>query len=208
MKKITKIETQKKRKNRVSIFVNDSFFCGVPQEVILKLNLYKGKEVDEKELEELIREKSISEAKQKMKRILSRKLYSEKEIIDKLRNKGYEEDTIETVVKELKEYSLIDDYAFTRAFIHDRVNLNPKGSFRIAYELKQKGVDRDIINKIFQEENIVEGDRERALELVQKRMKTKPLNDKRKQKQRLYNYLLRRGFSFAVIKETLDELLS
>jgi regulatory protein len=208
MKKITKIEIQKKRKNRVSIFLDDTFFCGVPQELLSKLDLYKGKEVDEDEIRKLIEEKECAEAKQKVLRLFNRRVYSEQEIRAKLEKKGYEETTIEKVVEELKETSLISDYSFAKAFISDRLRLNPKGNFQISYELKKKGVNQTIIDRVFSEENVIEGDYNRALELARKRLETlKSVKDKKTRKRRLYNYLLRRGFSYEVIKKVFDELL-
>ncbi|GAI61233.1 unnamed protein product, partial [marine sediment metagenome] len=62
MKKITKIERQKKRQNRVSIFLDDIFFCGISQDLLLKLNLFEGKEVDEEMMGKLIEEKEITDA--------------------------------------------------------------------------------------------------------------------------------------------------
>ena len=208
MKKITKIEIQKKRKNRVSIFLDDTFFCGVPQELLSKLDLYKGKEVDEDEIRKLIEEKECAEAKQKVLRLFNRRVYSEQEIRVKLEKKGYEETTIEKVVEELKETSLISDYSFAKAFVSDRLRLNPKGSFQISYELKKKGVNQTIIDRVFSEENVVEGNFDRALEVARRRLEIlKNIRDKKTRKRRLYNFLLRRGFSYEVIKKVFDELL-
>ena len=208
MKKITKIEIQKKRKNRVSIFLDDTFFCGIPQKLLSKLDLYKGKEVDEDEIRKLIDEKECAEAKQKVLRLFNRRVYSEQEIRVKLEKKGYEETTIEKVVEELKETSLISDYSFAKAFVSDRLLLNPKGSFQISYELKKKGVNQTIIDRVFSEENVVEGDFDRALEIARKRLETlKTIKDKKTIKRRLYNYLLRRAFPYEVIKKVFDELL-
>ena len=208
MKKITKIERQKKRQNRVTIFLDDVFFCGISQELLLKLDLYEGKEVNEEMMGKLIEEKEITDAKEKMIRLLSRRMYSEQDIKEKLDRKGYEEDTVSTVVQELKNISLIDDYAFSKAFVHDRLRLNPKGSFQIAYELRKKGVSQVIIDNVFSEEMVVEGDYNRAFEIARKRLETlKSIGDKKTKKRRLYNFLLRRGFSYEVIKKVFDELL-
>ncbi len=208
MKKITKIENQKKRENRVSIFLDDNFFCGIPKELLLKLDLFEGKEVDEEEMLRVVEEKEIAEAKQKVLNLFNRRMYSEQEITDKLKKKGYEEGVITTVVQKLKESSLIDDYAFAKAFIHDRLCLNPKGSFKIGYELKQKGITQTIIDKVFSEEMVVEGDYNRALEIAKRRLRTlKTIKDKKTIKRRLYNFLLWRGFSYEVIKSTLEQLL-
>lgn len=207
MKKITKIERQKRRKNRVSIFLDNTFFCGISENLMIKLDLFEGKEIDEEEISRLIKEKEFSEAREKTLRFLSHRMYSEKEIREKLTKKGFGESVIEKVVADLRHNSIIDDYLFAKAFIHDRMRFNPQGSYRIAYELKKKGLSQDIINKIFTEEKVVETDIERALKLAKKRLKTLiNIKDKEKVKRRLYNFLLRRGFSYETIKTVMDKL--
>jgi len=67
--------------------------------------------------------------------------------------------------------------------------------------------EKTIINKIFTEEKVVETDIERALKLAKKRLKTLiNIKDKEKVKRRLYNFLLRRGFSYETIKTVMDKL--
>jgi regulatory protein len=208
MKKITKIEKQKKRKERVSIFLNGSFFCGIPEILLKKLDLYEGKMIDEISVKNLIQEKEISEAKEKVLRLLNRRMYSEKEIRDKLHAREYEEETIEIVVQDLKEISLINDYGFASAFVSDRLRLKPEGSSKISYELMKKGISKSIIKKVFIENNVVEDDPTRALQVARKRLKTlSGVKEKEVIKRRLYNYLLRRGFSFEIIYDTLKKLL-
>jgi len=189
--------------------LDNTFFCGIPRSLVLKLDLFQGKEVDQEEIQKLIDEKERTEAKQKVIRLFNRRIYSEHEIIEKLAKKGYEENVIQKVVQELKENSLIDDYLFTKAFVHDRLLLKPEGSFQIACELKNKGVSKKIIENVFIEEKIAEGDFDRALEIAKKRLEIlKSIKDKKTVKRRLYNFLIRRGFSYDIIKNILDQLLT
>jgi regulatory protein len=208
MKTITKIEVQKKRKNRVSIFLDGEFFCGVPVALVPKLDLFQGKVVDEKEISQLVDKKLIEEAKQKIVRLFNRRMYSEKEITDKLRSKAYEDRIIDAVIRDLKAISLIDDLAFAKAFVSDRLHLKPQGSFRIAYELRKKGISEKIIQQTFSEQHVAETELERALAIAKKRLHVlSSIKDKRTKKRRLHNFLSRRGFSFQVIKEIFDALL-
>jgi len=208
LKKITKIERQKKRNNRFSLFLDDTFFCGIPENLLLELNLFQGKDVDEEEIEKILEEKEHTEAKRHVIRLFNRRIYSEKDIRAKLKKKRYQENIIEDVVVELKQSSLIDDYLFTKAFVHDRLNLKPKGSFQIAYELKNKGISKTIIDKVFSEEGVVQGDFDRASALAKKKLLSlKNIKDKKTIKRRLYNSLLIRGFPYEVIKKVLEELI-
>jgi regulatory protein len=208
MKTITKIEQQKKRADRVSIYLDGDFFCGLPQFLLERLDLFQGKNIDEDELLRIVERKLIEEAKQKVLRLLNRRLYSEKEILDKLNAKGYEDHIVSIVVSELKEISIIDDRAFTRAFVSDRLRLKPEGSFKIALELRKKGISREVIERAFNEAQVVDGDRERALDIARRRLLSlSAITDRMTKKRRLSSYLARRGFSFEIIRETLDLLL-
>jgi regulatory protein len=208
MKTITKIEPQKKRKNRVSIFLDGIFFCGVPEPLIVKLDLFQGKRVDEEEIAHLITRKLIEEAKQKIIRLLNRRMYSAQEVTDKLKKKGYEDVIVSAVVNELRDIALIDDRAFAKAFVYDRLHLNPQGSFKIAHELKKRGVPEYIIEQTLAEEQVAETDLKRASEIASKRAQSlSGIKDPQVRKRRLYNYLLRRGFSYTVIYQVLHEVL-
>ncbi len=195
--------------NRVSLFLDGDFFCGIPESLLSILDLYPGKEVDEQYIARIIDAKLTQEAKAKVIRLLNRRIYSENEIVDKLKRKQYDEHIIAAVVAELKKLSFIDDLAFARAFVSDRIRLNPSGSFKIAYELRQKGISKKVINQVLQEEKVAEGDGERALAVARKRLATFSANmDTKTKRRRLANYLKRRGFSFEVISNTLQALLN
>ena len=53
--KITSIEPQKRNKDRFSIYIDDKFYMGVNQDVVLKHFLTKGMEVDEEFLNDVIK---------------------------------------------------------------------------------------------------------------------------------------------------------
>ena len=53
---ITDIEIQKKHDDRVNIYVDDEFFCGVSLELVMREHLKKGVEIDSEQLKELILE--------------------------------------------------------------------------------------------------------------------------------------------------------
>lgn len=207
MKTITKLEQQKKRTDRVSVFLDGVFFCGVPESLIAKLDLFPGKSINENEIARLIHTKLVEEAKQKILRLLNRRMYTEQEIVEKLKAKGYDQDTIDPVVTELKAISMIDDLSFANAFVSDRLRLKPLGSFRIAYELRKKGVSQKIIDRVLSDTKVAEHDEERALEIAQKRLQSlSSIVDSKVKKRRLYHFLLRRGFSYTVIHQVIDKI--
>ena len=66
----------------------------------------------------------------------------------KLLGDGYPKEVINRVMEFLKEYRLIDDRVYTENFI--RMNQEKKSRRQIAFELQQKGVDRQDISRILE----------------------------------------------------------
>jgi regulatory protein len=59
-------------------------------------------------------------------RFLAMKLRSEKEVSFKLENEGFDEDTIEKVLEELKSMGYINDKIYAQKYVYDRSKLKPK----------------------------------------------------------------------------------
>ena len=121
----------------------------------------------------------------------------------KLLGDGYPKEVINRVMEFLKEYRLIDDRVYTENFI--RMNQEKKSRRQIAFELQQKGVDRQDISRIL--EGSAQDDLAAARNLLKKRLRTADLSDL-KEKNRLGAYLGRRGFSYDVIRRVMQEVQS
>ena len=121
----------------------------------------------------------------------------------KLSGDGYPKEVINRVMEFLKEYRLIDDRVYTENFI--RMNQEKKSRRQIAFELQQKGVDRQDISRIL--EGSAQDDLAVARNLLKKRLRTADLSDL-KEKNRLGAYLGRRGFSYDVIRRVMQEVQS
>ena len=69
--RITKIERQKKRSSRKSIFIDGSFAFGVSDDILLKFALHEGTLLDEGTIEKIIAANGEETAKQKALRFLA-----------------------------------------------------------------------------------------------------------------------------------------
>lgn len=134
-------------------------------------------------------------------RILSRRNHSIKELEEKLCHKGAEPRLIEEVILFLQEYNLLDDEAYARGYIKQRLLQKPMGKKRLALELKQKGIAEDIIqeqmSKIDEQQEY-----EAALKLASKKMSSGDELDRMK----LSAYLWRRGFTSEIISGVCKSL--
>ena len=127
-----------------------------------------------------------------------------KEIRDKLKKKEFAKDLIDEVIEDLKRVNLIDDYDFASAWIRDRVSNNPRGKAILKQELWKKGIKKEIIEKALKEyfKNVDE-ELNLAKKLMEKRKKRYANLEKNVAKRRMMDFLLRRGFSYDIVKQVL-----
>ena len=129
---------------------------------------------------------------------------TQKELYIKLKEKGYDENTIEDELEFLKEYGYINDLRFAERFTSDAINLKKWGKIRIRAELIKKGVPRDIVENVL-EDALSEADDERLFLQMQSRFKNSDLSNI-KERTRIFNYYMRRGFSPDEIKGAINKM--
>ena len=118
---------------------------------------------------------------------------SEKEVRLRLAQKGFAKKEIETTILQLKKSGLIDDKVFAQKWVEWRDATSPRASRVLKLELKQKGVAEDIIEQMVSPEK----DKMRIKKLIKQK--------KFLEKEKLAQFLARRGFGWEQIKETLKE---
>lgn len=106
---------------------------------------------------------------------------------------------IDEVVEDFKARGLVSDARFTEQVVHARKA--KFGSSRIAYELKQKGVEDVLISAAVA--NIKTDELANAADICRKKYKTPPAN--RNEWASRARFLQSRGFSFDVIKKVLNQ---
>ena len=142
-------------------------------------------------------------------KLISLRKRSVLEITKRLRQKKFKEEIIEETLATLNSYSYLNDEEFAEAYLNDRLNFNPRGSFLIKKELQEKGIAEQIINKKIAELLPVE----KEIELAQKAagQKLKTLNkdlDKQKVYQKINAYLQSKGYSSDIIRKVLEKILN
>lgn len=135
-------------------------------------------------------------------RFLSAKMYTAREIFDKLRRKGYSSEISEQIVTELITDGILDDKKYAEYYILDSVNIGNKGIYRIKQELLRKGVARGIIDRAIHEAEV---DTRNALrDFVSLKLSSTEITT-RKEYEKFRAMLARRGYSLGEIKEVLSE---
>lgn len=204
--KITSIEEQKKNKDRVSIFIDGSYAFSLHAEIAYKYHLKVGTEIDPSFLEEIGKVEEQKKANNYVLGLLSKSFKPEKQIADKMREKGFEQEYIDKSIDMMKDYKYIDDSRYAKSFTSDSLNFSKMGKNKIKNKLYQKGIDKETINETLNELVDDEQQFEAALELGKKKYPTIRETDSRKKNQKLTTFLQYRGFSFDIIKKVLYSL--
>ena len=203
---ITKIESQKKRDDRVNIYIDEKFFMAIYKELVFTFNLKIGQEIDPNNLKSILDNEMYMKAKNKALSILSKASQSEKQIRQKLA-KDYEEDTIDRVIEFLQKYKFVDDEDLASRIVNTNVNLNKYGKNKIKQNLYNKGIEKSIIETAIDD---IDTDKEfeNALYLGKKRYDRLKNEDPRKAYQKIGNHLAYKGFNYDIIKKVLNKLFN
>lgn len=207
MAKITKIEIQKRNKERVNLFLDHEYAFSLSAELVYKEGLKVNAEIDSEKLKILAESESFIRCKESALRIIERSYKTEKEMRDKLRLKEYEDNSINKTIEFLKEYNFINDSNYAKAFISDK--LSSAGSQKIKYALTQKGICKEIIDEELSKLN-KDNEKNTAFNIAKKKFDIlkKKENDNYKISGKLYRYLVSKGYGYDVINDVVKEVMS
>ncbi len=145
----------------------------------------------------------FDKAKKIAAKLISFKMYTCKEILQKMMQKDISQEVAESVVGEFCKAGILDDAEYARAYIHDGIYVHMKGMYRIKQELIKKGVASSVIEKAIQETEI---DTEDSLtEYVRLRFDVMEFSDW-KELEKAKAHLVRRGFGIYDINKCFDNL--
>ncbi|MAG59577.1 hypothetical protein CMO96_02190 [Candidatus Woesebacteria bacterium] len=200
MPTITRI-TQQKDSNRANIYLDGKFAFGLSLEGILQNNLKTGKVLSQEAIDNLRGGAEEEKVYNKVLRFVTSRPHSEYEIKLWFRRKKVNPEQVERVFDRLKNLDMVDDKVFARWWIEQRLTFRPKSQRALIVELRQKGVEREVIEDVLA--NVEFNEVEVAQKVAEKqkgRLKNLP-QDLRNRK--LSEYLARRGFSWEVVKQIL-----
>ena len=129
------------------------------------------------------------------------RMYTCREIEDRLCRKGIEKDVAERVVSDFAAAGILDDKLYAEAYASEAVRLGGKGAFRIRQELYAKGVAKSIIDDACSE--IGEDTLAALCEYVESHRLYEGITSRR-ELEKLKARLARRGFSSSEIRECLS----
>ena len=143
-------------------------------------------------------------ARQYALKLLSYRGRSEKELEERLLKKGITKTMVSSTINELRAIGFVDDMALAEALKREALTtkmLSQNGAKRY---MQTRGIPRDIVDKVFyHDEN---KDFDNALRFAGKKLKSLNHYPSEIVKRRLYNLLLRRGYSAETIMKVLKDI--
>ncbi len=201
MSKITALRIGKGRKKRVNVFLDDRFAFSLEAEVVIKEGLQAGQELFSSQIETLASLDNFHRCFNAATHYLGYRPRSEFEVRERLQQRGFNGNTIESVIAKLKEQRLVDDLAFAQFWKENRDSFSPRSQWLTKSELKQKGVADDTIEQVVKID-----DDDSAYRAALSKARRLPRSDYQGFRRRLGEYLKRRGFSYGVINHTIERL--
>jgi regulatory protein len=146
-------------------------------------------------------------------KILMRRAHSVSEMKKALIRKTANEDLIQRVIARLKQNGLIDDARYAKQFARQRTEIRHQGKYRVARELRARGVpDSHIVAAVEEaaantdEAALVRQHIDRKLKFLHGPNRNKLIDDRKIAS--LYRSLLRAGFSSDTIRRELNRATS
>lgn len=202
VKQITAIHAQKRNSNRVNIELDGEYAFGLSRMVAAWLKV--GDDLSEERIQTLISSDISEIAYQNAIRLLDYRPRTAKEINQRLIQKGFSVEEVDRVIERLEKANLIHDQEYARMWVENRNEFHPRSQRLMRYELKNKGVDDNLIETALAEsaeDNIL------AVKAAAKYARKLDLHDRMVFRKRLSGFLERRGFSYHTIVTVVDETI-
>lgn len=188
-------------KRKCKVFVDEGFAFVLYRGEISRLGLEEGGELSEYLYRQIETEILNKRARERSVDLLKASDKSEGQIRKRLEEDGFPGPVIERTIALLKKYRYVDDEAFALRYVEN--GGARKSRRQLAYELRQKGVDSELVDAALRE--AAPSEDENIRRLVQKKVGS-PEGLSREELHKLYAFLGRKGYSYEAIRRVLGEI--
>ena len=146
---------------------------------------------------------SDDKAKQYSLKLLSYRGRSEKELEERLRKKGVSARGISSTMRSLKDTGLLNDLSLAESLKREALTYRMLSQAGARNFMLKRGIPRSIVDSVLSNDDNIDIDN--AVKFVDKKLRVLGRYPAEIAKRRLYNLLLRRGYSSGTILKVLKE---
>ncbi|MCX8061526.1 MAG: RecX family transcriptional regulator [Anaerolineales bacterium] len=194
---VTALKAQQKNPQRINVYLDGEFAFGLSRIVAAWLRV--GQSLTDERVAELLQEDQVENLYQRALHYLSFRLRSEQEMNQYLLSHEKDEQVRMRVLERLKSNGWLDDQQFAAQWVENRTSFRPRGKKALLLELRQRGVKTDVIEQALEAID----ETELAYQAAQKVVSRYRGLDKKTFQRKLYETLMRRGFSYEVVQPTV-----
>ncbi len=200
-KKITALEPQKRNNDRINVYLDGEFAFGLDMLTAVRLKI--GQILSAADIAQLQQTDGIAQAYERAIRFLGTRPRSITEIRRKLREKDIPSEIIDIVIERLETMGYVNDLEFARLWVKNRQEFNPRGTMALRFELRAKGVSDAVIDETLADFDAMPA----ALAAARSKLRSLRRTDERTFRQKMGNFLVRRGFGYETARDVTDMLL-
>ena len=190
MSEILVLSEEAMTKGKIRVRLDTGLTCILYRSEQRQINAYEGSSLTREQYEILVHEILGKRATKRAMHLLEKMDRTEYKRREKLSEGGYPDEAIEDAIGYVKRYHYLDDERYARNYVF--LAQDRKSRKKLSIELYQRGIKKELIDRILEEE--YEADEEKQIcQLLEKRG-FDPKTCSEKERQKLYQFLLRRGF--------------
>jgi regulatory protein len=190
---------RKPRRKLIDVHIDGELRAVIGADLAIERDLRAGREISAGDLARLEYEQARRSCLQAAVRLLSYRQRSERELRQRLRQKGFAKPPIDEAVVRLRQLGYVNDAAFARFYAEAQQAARPRSQRLLTVELRQKGVEAGVAEQATLEVD----DEAAALEAARRRLPALRDLDYQRFRERLGSFLTRRGFSYDVARTVI-----
>lgn len=196
---ILDIQLVPRKKNKYKVHLQGGMDLVLYKREVKAYGLEVGEELSEEVYQRILEETLIPRAKRRAMHLLEKQDRTRKNLEDKLRESDYPQTAIDAAIAYVESFHYIDDERYARSYVH--FHQEGKSKRRIQQDLMQKGIDRDVITLVLEEE--YETSEEDMIRDLLRKKHYDPESADAKERSKMYRFLAGRGFSSGDISRVL-----
>ena len=190
MQELLVTEVIPREKGRTSIRFDNGMEVLLYKGEVRKLGLQEQTVISREKYDEIIYEILGTRAKKRAMFLLERMGRTEHQLRDKLMQNGYPAVCVDLAIDYVKKYHYIDDLRYATNYISYQQKRKSRQKLKI--DLLTKGIDKNVIEQALDE--AFDSDEQIKIRQLLEKKHYDPMECDRKEKQKTYQYLMRRGF--------------